>query len=485
VAFLLICALEGCEPGELLEEYGDLVALGTVADVVPLLGENRAFIRAGLERINGDAPRLGLAALRRVARADKRQLSATGVAFTLAPRINAAGRMEHASLALELLLTEDAEKAERLAQRLELLNEERQQAEQEILEQVLAWLAAHPGREYDRVLVFAGEGWHEGVVGIVASRLAERYGRPCLLLSITDGIAKGSGRSLPGFSLFDAIHHCAALMIKYGGHELAAGFSLAAADVEQLRAQINAYAAQGEMPFPRQQLDARLHAARLAPELADEIALLEPFGAGNPQPVFLLRQMTLKAATPVSNGKHLRLALEGEGAALTAMAFHTRREEFTFSPGDVLDLAVNIENNEYNGKREITLILKNAKHSAIPNEALLQAQRLVEAALRGEALPAEVAAGCTPRRETAARVFRALEQQRERPIAPEALFLALGTAFLQKAKAPDFARVWLAAEVLRELGIVVADAAGRMALAQPAVKARLEDAALLQRLTAR
>jgi single-stranded-DNA-specific exonuclease len=482
VAFMLVCALEGCEPEELLETYGDFVAMGTVADVVPLLGENRAFIRAGLELLNADAQRPGLAALRRAARAEKRQLSAMGVAFTLTPRINAAGRMEHADLALELLMTQEEAQAERLAQRLELLNEERQQAEQEIMEQTQAWLDESPGRQHDRVLVFAGEGWHEGVIGIAASRLTERFGRPCLLLSVNGELAKGSGRSLPGFSLFEAIRNSAALMVKYGGHELAAGFTLAAADVDRFRNEINDFARRQDMPFPLQQLDARLNPALLAPELADEIALLEPFGAGNPQPVFLLRQLALKAATPISGGKHLRLALEREGVALTAMAFHTRREEFTFAAGDVLDIAVGLEANEYLGKRGLTLIVKNARHSALPNEALLQAQRLTETALRGEALPAEAAAACTPKRETAARVYRALEQSRERPLTPEALFLSLGEAFLKKAQTEDFARVWLAAEVLRELGVVAADAAGRMTLAQAGAKVCLEDSALLERL---
>ena len=482
VAFLLVCALEGCEPEELLPEYADLVALGTVADIVPLLGENRAFTRAGLELLNGEEQRLGLMALRRAAHIEKKHLSATGLAFTLGPRINAAGRMEHANLALELLLTRDAEQAERLAQRLELLNEERQQAEQNIMDQALAALAAEPARQYDRVLVFAGEGWHEGVIGIVASRMVERFGRPCLLLSVNGEFAKGSGRSLPGFSLFEAVHNSRALMVKYGGHELAAGFTLASADVERFREEINAYAAQGDMPFPVQTLDARLNPALLAPELADEIALLEPFGQGNPQPVFVLRQLALRAATPVAGGKHLRLTLEREGALLSAMAFHTRREEFPCAAGDVVDIAVTLEAGDYMGNRELTLILKNARYSAIPNEALLQAQRLVETALRGDALPEEIAGDCVPRRETATHVYRALERSRDCPLAPEALFLALGEGFAEKAGAEDFVRVWLAAEVLRELGLLAVDPAGRMALLRDAPKARFEDSALLQRL---
>jgi single-stranded-DNA-specific exonuclease len=480
VAFLLVCALEGCEPPELLATYGDLVALGTVADVVPLLDENRAFVRAGLALFDTSAQRLGLEALRRAARTEKRPMNATGLAFTLGPRINAAGRMDHAGTALELLLTDAPEMAERLAQRLQLLNEERQKTEQDIAEQTELWLAENPARRYDRVLVFAGSDWDEGVIGIVASRMTERFGRPCLMLSVNGETAKGSGRSLPGFSLFEAIHNSKALMIKYGGHALAAGFTLAAADVDRFRSEINAYAAQREMPFPLQALDARLNPSRLDVRLTDEIALLEPFGASNPAPVFLLRGLALRAVTPVSNGKHLRLTFDAEGTALTAMAFHTRRADFTFKPGDVLDLAVALERNEYMGKQEISLLLKNAKYSALPNEVLLHAQRLTEAALRGESIPPT----CVPRRETAAKLYPLVKQAGAEGLTPEALFLALGTGFLQKAAAADYARLWLAAKVLCDCGILREDAAERWYPAQPSSRVAFEASPLLRRIAA-
>ena len=471
LAFLLVCALEGCEAEELLPVYAELVALGTIADVAPLLGDNRAFAREGLQLLNGE-PMPAFAALLRIANATRKPYGTSAFSFTIGPRINAAGRMGLANEAVELLLCSDEGQAERLAQQLDLYNEDRQQMEQEILAQAIAWLEAQPRRQHDRVLVFAGEGWHEGVIGIVASRLVERYGKPCLMVTIDDEKAKGSGRSLKGFHLFEALHNSAHLMQKYGGHELAAGFSCPASEVERLREEINAYAARSEMPFPLQQLDAKLDPARLTPELADELALLEPFGPGNPQPVFALQRMTLLAATPLSENRHLRLTLEQAGTKVTVMAFRTAPEDFDFIPGDLLDLAVTLEANEYMGQRGVTLILRQAKFSLLPNDAVLQASRMVEQALRRET-PGEA---LLPERSDGALVYRMLRKLNA-PTPPERMFLLAG---LQEGKVEEFARLWLAAEVLRELGVVGADGAGRYVLAPPGEKMDWESAQLVE-----
>ena len=469
LAFLLVCALEGCEPEELLPAYGELVALGTVADVAPLLGDNRAFVRAGLAILN-ESPSTGTEALLRAARATRRPLGTSALSFTLAPRINAAGRMGLAEEALELLLCGDSAQAERLAGQLDLYNEERQRTEHEIMQQALAWLELRPERQCDRVLVFAGEGWHEGVIGIVASRMVERCGRPCVMVTTNGEAAKGSGRSLPGFHLFEAIHASAHLMQKYGGHELAAGFSLPAESVDRFRQEINEYAAKMEMPFPVLHLDAKLNPGRIDPALADELALLEPFGQGNPQPVFALTGLTLVAATPLSENKHLRLTLEQDGTRVTAMAFHTRKEDFLFAPGDLMDLAVTVEASEYMGQRGVTLIVKGAKFAALSNEALLKAGRIVECALRREVLEKSP----LPSREDGAMVFRLLKKAGT-PLPPERFFLSAGLN-----EAIDMARLWLAAEVLRELGVLETDTQGRYCLAPAGEKADWDRAELVQ-----
>ncbi|MCL2495650.1 MAG: single-stranded-DNA-specific exonuclease RecJ [Oscillospiraceae bacterium] len=492
LAFLLICALEGCEPEELLPAYGELVALGTVADVAPLLGDNRVFARAGLAILN-ESPSVGLAALLRAAKYSRRPLGTSALSFTLGPRINAAGRMGRAEEALELLLCSDEAVAERLAGQLDNYNDDRQRTEQEIARQALAWLELRPLIQCDRVLVFAGEGWHEGVIGIVASRMAERFGKPCILITTNGEAAKGSGRSLPGFHLFEAIHACAQLMQKYGGHELAAGFSLPADCVDQFRLEINQYAAKIDMPFPLLQLDAKLKPARISPALAEELALLEPFGQGNPQPVFALTGLTLVAATPLSENRHLRLTLEQDSARVTVMAFHTCKEDFLFLPGDAMDLAVTVEASEYMGQRGVTLIVKGAKFAALPNEALLRAERLVECALRRELPPALRGDGAPhnhpgaaapplhggewgdmlPSREDGALIFRLLKKAGT-PLPPERFFLNAGLT-----EAHEMARLWLAAEVLRELGVLETDAQARYCLAPAGEKADWEGSGLL------
>jgi len=479
IAFLLVCALEGREPEELLPEYAALVALGTVADVAPLQGDNRVFVREGLAQLEQN-PGIGLAALLRMARISRRPYSTSAFSFCLAPRVNAAGRMGLADEALELLLTQDEARAERLAQRLELYNEERQQTEQQIMAQALAYMEEHPERRHDRVLVFAGEGWHDGVIGIAASRLLERFGKPVLMVTVNGDTAKGSGRSIPGFHLFEAVHNSAHLMQKYGGHALAAGFSLAAMDIEKFRGEVNAFAARlDEMPFPEQTLDMKLNPVNLSPGLADEIALLEPFGPGNFQPVFALGGLTLIAATSLSEGKHLRLTLEQGGTRVTAMAFHCARDEFKFIAGDTIDIAVTLEANEYMGQRGITLIMRGAKFSALPNEPLLCAQRLVECVLRRESPysraahkpPQQEPKALLPTRDDAALAFRAVKARPGIPVSPERLLL------LTNAKeAADMARVWLAAEALCELDILATDCHGCYAPAPNPQKMVFEEA---------
>ena len=468
VAFLLVCALEGSEPEELLPDYAELVALGTIADVAPLLGDNRVFARVGLEMLNTN-PGLPFTALLRVANAQRKPYGTSAFSFTLAPRINAAGRMGLANEALELLLCRDETQAEKLAQRLDIYNQDRQLVEQEIFAQAAAWLEANPARQHDRVLVFAGEGWHEGVVGIVAARLMERCGKPVLMITQNGEQAKGSGRSIAGFHLFHALQNSAHLMQKFGGHELAAGFSLPSAQVNQLREEINAYAAQMDMPFLTQHIDCKLKPASLTTDLADELALLEPFGQGNPQPVFALPKMTLLAATPVGEGKHLRLTFEQSGTTITVMAFRTTMDDFAFASGDVLDLAVTLEANEFRGQRDVSLILKNAKFSLLPNDGLLQAQRLVEQVLRRE--PVENQPGLCPTREDGALIFRALKAA-QKPITIERMLLQT------QANEADFARLWLAAEVLRELGLAATDAQERYRLVPCGEKTPWEQAPL-------
>lgn len=407
IAFQLVCALEG-DPDWAMREYGDLVALGTLADVMPLRHDNRVLVRRGLQCINAET-RPGLRLLREHAGVSGTKQTATSVAFTLAPRINAAGRMGDPSIAAALLLSEDEEEADCLAGEICEKNRERQETETAILIPVLDMLCKAPERTAQRVIVVWGKGWHHGVLGILAARLQERYGRPCLVLSVDDGIARGSGRSLAGFSLFEALKACDDCLLGYGGHELAAGVTLEAARLEEFSKKINAYAATAvpTMPVPEVRMDCRLKPDQIKPELLNSLSALEPFGAGNPSPVFGLYRMTLEGVDAVGGGKHLRLTLNRDGVRLTAMKFSTTPEQFPFARGDVLNVSVTLDRNEYRGSVSVSVIVRDVRHADMEQESILDTLRGYDAILRRDG-QADTAA---PSRDCAAMVYRFLKKQ--------------------------------------------------------------------------
>ncbi len=408
VAFQLVCALEG-DTDRMLEEYGDLVALGTLADVMPLHGDNRVLVRRGLKRINSSTARLGIRRLRESGGAE-RELNATGVAFTVAPRINAAGRMDDPYKAAALLLSEDEEEARTLAGEIHALNNERQITETAILNELLQTLRVDDDALSRRVLVVWGEGWHMGVLGIIAARLLERYGKPCLVLNVDNGIARGSGRSLNGFSLYNALQACDDCLLGYGGHEQAAGLTLEASRLQEFRDRINAYAAQTapQMPLAELSLDCRLRPGQITPAVLDAISALEPVGAGNPRPLFGLVNMTLERVESVGNGKHLRLTLTRDNARITAMKFSTSADTFPFRVGDTVDLAVVLDRNEYRGAVTVSVVVRDMRHSALPQEEMIEAIRRCDTVLRRELSPSETVV--LPDRDSIGRVYRFLKQ---------------------------------------------------------------------------
>ncbi len=407
VAFQLVCALEG-DPDWAMREYGDLVALGTLADVMPLRHDNRILVRRGLQNINNET-RLGLRLLREHAGVAGTKQTATSVAFTLAPRINAAGRMDDPFLAAALLLSEDEQEADCLAGEICEKNRERQETETAILTPLLETLCATPERTAQRVLVVWGEGWHHGVLGILAARLQERYGRPCLVLSVDDGIARGSGRSLSGFSLFEALRACDDCLLGYGGHELAAGMTLEAGRLQEFCEKINAYAASvaPTMPVPEVRMDCRLKPDQIKPELLTCLSALEPFGTGNPSPIFGLYRMTLERIDAVGGGKHLRLTLNRDGVRVTAMKFSTTPEQFPFAVGEVLNVSVTLDRNEYRGTVNVSIIVRDVRHADLDQETVLDTLRRYDSVLRRDA-ERDTA---SPNRDCAAAVYRFLKQQ--------------------------------------------------------------------------
>lgn len=410
IAFKLLMALEdgAGDVEDLLEAYSDLAAIGTIGDIVPLTGENRTLIRAGLERLS-QSDRPGVQALLENAGIAGKVLTSTNVAFTLVPRINATGRMGAPERAVRLLISGYEEEAEVLSEEICADNEERRRVEAEIAEAAFADIEAK-GYMKDRVVVVDGENWHHGVIGIVASRVTERCGKPCMIISRGETEAKGSGRSIEGFSLFEAICACGDLLIKFGGHPMAAGITLKPENIEAFRKRINRYAAEHfpQMPTQTVTLDCKLNPAALSVSMAQSLTQLEPFGNGNPQPVFGLFNMELSNVTPVGGGGHLRLTLEKNGAVITAMRFNTKPEELPYHIGDKIDLAVQLEAREFRGQPSLTVIVRDMKFAAFNTEKNIASLASFEKWQRGEVLSAEDKNRLYPDRACLAAIYRAL-----------------------------------------------------------------------------
>jgi single-stranded-DNA-specific exonuclease len=383
-----------------LDRHLDLVALATIADIVPLVDENRALAIGGLKRLSlGQRP--GVAALMRTARVDPAAVDEGAVAFRLAPRINAAGRLCRPEAALELLLTDDADEAARLAQRLEELNRDRQTVEDRILrsavEQIESWPEA---RRAQRGYVVADEGWHEGVIGIVASRLVERYRRPVVLIAGTDGQWKGSGRSIGSFDLHGALEACASHLERFGGHQAAAGLSILPESVAAFAA---AFAAHADSLLTDDDLSPTLVVDAVVPgractlELAAELRRLAPFGLGNPGVTLLVAGCELTELQTVGEGKHLRFRAADEGGtAGSAIAFGLGSQLDRWRRVGAYDLAFRLEANTWNGTTAPQLVVRRIFDSP---------ERYRE--LRAE-LAAEWRAGPEQWSETARAVFEEL-----------------------------------------------------------------------------
>lgn len=449
VAFKLIMALEGeeCDVDMLLDNYSDILALGTIGDVVELKGENRVFVKRGMDSIM-HTDRAGISALLEVSGIGEKALTAGRVAFTLVPRINAVGRLGHSGQSVELLLTEDFERAEEIAQVMNRDNTERKEIENRILEEIDAEIRRNPALVRDRVIVIDGEGWRQGVVGIVAARVKETFGKPTIIISREGDKAKGSGRSVEGFALCDAVAACADVLTHYGGHPMAAGLSLPAENISLFRKRINEYAASlPKMPYDCFRIDCRLNPAIISEELVYQISLLQPFGAGNPTPVFGFFEMQLEAIIPMGNNKHLRLQVSKGGNSLKVMQFFTAPEEFPFIKGDIIDIAATLEINEYNGVKSVSVVAKDIKASADDSEKLLNANRAFEEFIGGKPLSKRIIERLTPTREDFAQLYRFLQACRGYRLAIDSLVHKLGGRL-------NLGKIRVMLEAMRQLGLI-------------------------------
>lgn len=460
VAFKLVCALEtvyrkknGISPAGMLEQlcgdYLDLVSIGTVADVMPLIGENRLIVSFGLHNMNRGSRRLGIRAL--VNRIDPQKgpskiITASFIGYQLAPRLNSAGRMGNAERAVELFLASDDVQAETAAAELCDTNSFRKDEEQKIRQSVNKMIAENPALAERRVIVLSSEGWHHGVIGIIATYVEEKYGKPAIMVSFEDGVGKGSGRSVKGFNLVAALTYSSEYLIKYGGHELAAGLTVSADNYEAFVDKINEYAELNteSCARPVSYADFRLYPAEITLRQAEELTLLEPCGEKNPVPVFVMNGLTVDEIRPIGAGAvHTRFSFSSEGKTISGVLFRTRADEICFSRGEKADVMFYLSVNDFGNSRSAQLLVNEIRPSAALLEKFGAACGRYKSILNGDekAEPAEI-----PGRDFFASVYRSAKAA-----AWESSTLVLHR--LAECSDPDgYVKTRIALEILNEAG---------------------------------
>ncbi len=395
VVFKLVCAYEKyvsdtlsmkeCER-RICDGYLDLVSIGTVADVMPLRDENRFIVSEGIKKIE-DTNRVGLSALIETAsvsarpatnartKLKKKKINAGFIGFTLAPRINAAGRISSACKAVELLLCDNHDDAMLKARELCEINSQRQIEENKIAEQAYKMIDGSHDFEHDKVIVLDNDSWQQGIIGIVASRITEKYGLPSILISYdgatrgfecNDDLGKGSGRSIKGLNLVEALGYCSELLQRFGGHELAAGLSVRRGDVELFRRKINEYAREKldeDDTKIRYEVDCELKFEQLTMDLAKEIEMLEPFGVSNSTPTFLVKNLEIDRIAPLGAGNHCKIFFGGDGQGLSAVCFGVAASKFDFYKGEHVDILCRVGINEFRGEQTLQLVLQDIRHA--------------------------------------------------------------------------------------------------------------------------
>ena len=475
VAFKLVSALEGGDEDSMLDEFGDLVAIGTIADVVTLKDENRSLVRYGLSIINNN-PRTGLKVLLEKSAGQGKKIGASNAAFTICPRINATGRMGSAEKALDLLLCDDEITAERLVEEINSMNQSRQKTETEIFNEVTAKFAEKPSLTRDNIIVVDSEGWHQGVIGIVASRIAERYGKPAIVISKNGSEARGSCRSIDGFSIFRAIEAVSDCLTHYGGHTLAAGIGLNSDRIEEFRIRINDYADGIEMPFPVQKIDCRIKPDQISLDILKALDVMEPFGAGNPHPCFGLYGVRIEDFAPIGDGRHMRITVSKGDVRTGVVWFGMQEKLFPYNRGDIVDLAVILDRNLYNGEMRVSVSVRNIRPSRTDENKVLSGLRLFERVLGEMPLTHEQAVNALPEREILVDVFKHIKSEKPVEDSYEQICLHIGD------DGTNCCKVAVAVAVMLEMGVVIKNGAGRLFAAETTEKVDLDNSVLMKRI---
>ena len=486
VALKLVLALGEQREDAIFARYCTLAAIGTIADVMPMREENRTIVCRGLEAISG-TDFLGLRALLRETGLLGKEITSIQIGFVLAPRLNAAGRMGEAELAANLLLTDDSARAEELARRLCDLNRERQAVEQEIFAQAVEQIEDLPAGDRS-ALVLSSEVWHQGVVGIVASRLSEKYSCPSFMIHLQNGMGKGSCRSYGGFNLFAALESCSDLLVDFGGHALAAGFNIREENIPAFRQRMNRCVREfcnGQTPVSSLEVDVTLrHPEAVTLEEVEDLGRLEPYGAGNNRPVFALMGAKVESMQSVGQNRHVKLRLSKGGCHFDAIFFSTTAEECGVAPGSRVDAAFYLQINEFRGSSSVQLQMIDLRPSVEPSGRERACLELVERLVRGGKVTGREAQRLLPSREQFIALWRCLERLvRGGPLCCHRLPLLRRLAAALDG-GDSFLRAAFGLEVFAERGLISLESReDRLALRlRPGRRADLEESAYMARL---
>ena len=478
VALKLVLALGGENREDaLFARYCTLAAIGTIADVMRMEGENRTIVSCGLEALPY-TDFVGIHALLKEAGLLGKPITSIQIGFVLSPRINAAGRMGAADVAADLLETSDPARAEELARRLCDLNRERQAVEQAICANAAEKIKSLRSEERS-ALVLSSEAWHQGVVGIVASRLSEKYSCPSFMIHLKDGTGKGSCRSYGGFNLFAALESCADLLDGFGGHELAAGFTIPEGNIDAFRTRMNRYvrsATGGELPVSSLEVDAPI-ACPSAVTLSEveQLDQLEPYGAGNPRPVFALLGATVDSVQPVGQGKHLKLRLSKGTCRFDAIFFSATAEECGVAPGTRVDAAFYLQANTFRGSTTLQLQMVDIRPSLTPSRHEAADLDLLGRLVEGTRLTAQENARLRASRDQFAAYWVVLERQLRFGKTEEDLLPYLRQLASQAGGCESFLRAALALRVFAERGLISLTVRGdRLALCLNPIQGKVD-----------
>ncbi|MCL2014308.1 MAG: single-stranded-DNA-specific exonuclease RecJ [Oscillospiraceae bacterium] len=482
VALKLIAALMDGDCGMAMEYFAEFAVIGTIGDIVPLTGENRIIVSNGISRIS-ESENIGLCCLVQKAGITKKAIDSAAVAYSIAPRINAAGRLGSAKYAMELFLAHDQEEAFAAAEELCRLNDKRRELEELIYNEINEYIKRNPDTVYQRVIILQGKSWHHGVIGIVAARLVSRYSKPVIIISESEDIGTASGRSVQGFNIHTALSDCAVLpgggkmFKKFGGHEMAAGFSIELKNIPELRKALGAYTSKHYEKMPRLALDVDtvLPANLVTVDNIEDLRLLGPYGCGNPEPLFLAKNLEIISIVPLSSGAHQRLFLRTGNISFSGLYFGVSSEKFAYKVGDTADLLVTLDVNNYQGKTSVNLIIKDMRLSGFSQSKFFAALDFYERIKRGEDLNAALAEKSIPNRENFAKIYTYIKNS-ENIFTIDDLYMRIGGGDL------NYCKYRIALDVLEETGLVAIDLSGTVTVIGNAPKTDLSNSAILAKL---